>query len=151
MNKNHTANNKPISILHNKWIMCPLQLTSRCGQTFVQGVPITGVSVANPYNVGQDCHMESTFEHNPPLLKQSTPKRDSPLRREGGLFDSIELPLTIEEVAERLGISEEAACAIVVSSLQVSQVSLKSPLPRQFPKRRLTGSSVHKGATPPAT
>jgi hypothetical protein len=90
---------------------------------------MTGVMVANPYNVGHDCHMESTFKHNPPLLEQSTPKRHSPHWREGGLSDSIELPLTIKEVAERLGISEEAAWAIVASGLQVSRISLKSPLP----------------------
>src|ERR687898_452077 len=97
---------------------------------------MTGVLVANPYNVGHDCHMESTFKHNPPLLEQSTPPiHDPPLRREGGLSDSIELPLTIEEVAERLGISEEAACAIVASSLRVSRVSLKSPLPLQVSER----------------
>jgi hypothetical protein len=92
---------------------------------------MTGVMVANPYNVGHDCHMESTFEHNPPLLEQSTPKRHSPHWREAGLLDSIELPLTLKEVAERLGISEEAAWAIVASSLQVSRISLKKPLPLQ--------------------
>jgi hypothetical protein len=96
---------------------------------------MTGVLVANPYDIGHDCHMESTFEHNPPLLEQSTPKRDSPHWREGGLFDSIELPLTIKEVAERLGIGEEAAWAIVASSLQVSRISLKSPLPLQVSEK----------------
>jgi hypothetical protein len=95
--------------------------------------------VANPYNIGHYCHMESTFKHNPPLLEQSTPKRDSPLRREGGLFDSIELPLTLKEVAERLGIGEEAARAIVASSLQVSQISLKSPLPSQVSEKTTSG------------
>ena len=91
--------------------------------------------VANPYNIGHDCHMESTFKDNPPLLKQSTPKHDSPLWREGVLFDSIELPLTIKEVAERLGISEEAARALAASSLQVSQISLKRPLPLQVSEK----------------
>jgi hypothetical protein len=86
---------------------------------------MTGGTVATPYNIGHDYHMESTFEHNPPLLKQNTPKHDSPPWREAEPVDSIELPLTIKEVAERLGISEESACAIVASGLQVSQISLR--------------------------
>jgi hypothetical protein len=104
------------------------------------------VLVANPYNVGHDCHMESTFKHNPPLLEQITPKHDPPLRREGELPDSIELPLTIKEVAERLGISEEAACAIFASSLRVSQVSLKSPLPLQVSEKTSSRISINKGS-----
>src|SRR5918998_2648300 len=111
--------------------MCLLQLTKRCDLRFVQGVSMTGGTVATPYNIGHDYHMESTFEHNPPLLKQNTPKHDSPPWQEAEPVDSIELPLTIKEVAERLGISEESACAIVASSSQVSQISLKSPLPLQ--------------------
>src|SRR3954447_1192339 len=115
--------------------MCLLQLTKRCDSRFVHGVPMTGGMVANPYNIRHDYHMESTYKHNPPLLKQSTPKHDSPLWREAEPVDSIELPLTIKEVAERLGISEESACAIVASSLQVSQISLKSPLPLQVSEK----------------
>jgi hypothetical protein len=91
-------------------------------------VPLTGMMVASPYNIEHYYHMESTFEHNPPLLKQSTLKHDPLLWQEGELFDSIELPLTIEEVAERLGIGEEAARALVASGLRVSQISLESTL-----------------------
>jgi hypothetical protein len=36
----------------------------------------------------------------------------------------IENNLTIEEVAEKLGISEEAACALVVASLRSSRARL---------------------------
>ena len=97
---------------------------------------MTGGMVANPYNIGHDYHMESTFKHNPPLLKQSTPKHDSPLLREAEPVDSIELPLTIKEVSERLGISEEAARAIVASGLQVSQISLRSPLAHQTSEKK---------------
>jgi hypothetical protein len=72
--------------------------------------------------------MESTFKHNSPLLKQGTPKHNPPLWQEERPLESIELPLTIEEqVAERLGICEEAARALVASSLQISQISFKKP------------------------
>lgn len=39
----------------------------------------------------------------------------------------IESNLTIEEVAEKLGISVEAACALVVASLRSSRTGVQQP------------------------
>jgi hypothetical protein len=83
------------------------------------GGQITRVLVAIPYRIRHDYRVESSFNYNPSL------------RRDGDPFDTVELPLSIEEVAERLGIGEEAARAIVAASLQVARVSLKNPLPFQ--------------------
>jgi hypothetical protein len=50
--------------------------------------------VANLGNIGHDCHMQSTSEHNPPLLLESTPKHhDSFLGRVYEGF--LELPVPI--------------------------------------------------------
>lgn len=62
---------------------------------------------------------------------KSISKYNPPLRREDELLESIELPLTIQEVADQLGICEEAARAIVTSTLQASQISLRGPLALQ--------------------
>ena len=51
--------------------------------------------VANPKNIEHDCHMESTSEHNPPLLMESTPKHDPSLARVYERFLELPVPLVL--------------------------------------------------------
>jgi hypothetical protein len=49
--------------------------------------------VANPKNIGHDCHMEGTSKHNPSLLMESVPKHDPALACIYERF--LELPVPI--------------------------------------------------------
>jgi hypothetical protein len=65
-----------------------------------------------------------------------------PIKR-NDVLPLIENNLTIEEVAEKLDISEEAACAMVVASLRSSRARRSqqphSPFPQAFDTRSFRG------------
>jgi hypothetical protein len=83
-------------------------------------VSITGVLVANLAVIGHDCRMESTSEHNPSPLIESTPKHESLLGRVYEWF--LELPVPI--VLAVMWLAGVALIGLCVAALYSSWLAL---------------------------
>jgi hypothetical protein len=74
-------------------------------------VPIIAVMVANPQNIGHYCHMESTSEHNPSLLIESTSKHYPLLGRAYEWFLEWPVPFVLA-VMWLIGVALVSVCGL---------------------------------------